>query len=130
MEYGFFLSGDEPHMLPTVGINAELMLNNASLKQFEKKKTSRFQLRGNTCHLTLVQLEVSTFHTQKRSSLTDFVLNPAAEGGRWWSHKHLVVIATVIKTLYFHKSGIWDWKLVCWINIFSLLPATGSYLTF
>lgn len=46
------------------------------------------------------------------------------------SHKRLAVIATLIKTLYFHKTGLWDLKLVCWINTSSQLQAKVSYLTF
>lgn len=41
-------------------------------------------------------------------------------------HKRLAVIATLIKTLYFPKIGIWDKKPVCWINTLSQLQAEVS----
>lgn len=80
-------------------------------------------------------------HDPNDSYVSDFVLDlelrrQTADPGSESKHseaqtKNLVAKGTLIKTLHFRGiRGIWDLKLVDWINIFAAPRATVLYLTF
>lgn len=106
----------------------------------------RLQIKAESQHLnlTVAALEVAACHDGKDSHVGDFVLDleprlQTAEAGNESEQRDkqkagsedLVAKGTLIKTLWvFADPGIWDLKLVGWINIFSPLQATVLYLTF